>query len=451
MNLGSNFTEGNETRLLLRFMPPFLITNLLNSLYNMVDMIIIGKFVGNMGIVSVFLGGKVLDMLTLVAVGLAGGGQILIAQQIGANVEKKDLNTTIGTLFSGMLLASLIFSTISFSLSEQILSALNTPIESFPSALAYLRITSAGLPLIFSYNAICTVLRGKGDSKHPLLFGAIAASVNVALDLLFVAGCGMGAAGTAWATVIGQSTAVVFSLIFLYRQREAFGFDFKIKSFRIDYSKLKIILKVGMPMAAQGIFISFTKLFITAHVNTFGMIQTAAYGIGDKWSHFANVFSVSMKQASGTMIAQNFGANKLQRVEKIVRVSFITTMTVSLFLSAVAILFSQQIFGYFSNDKNILAYSNPIMLISALIFILSSLMNLESVIVGTGNARLAFMAGFLDGVVCRIGFAFLFGYGLGMEATGFFLGDAIARIAPIVISSIYYFSGAWKERLRLID
>jgi Na+-driven multidrug efflux pump len=206
-----------------------------------------------------------------------------------------------------------------------------------------------------------------------------------------------------------------------------------------------------MPMAAQGIFISFTKLFIMAHVNTFGMIQTAAYGIGDKWSHFANVFSVSMKQASGTMIAQNFGANKLQRVEKIVRVSFITTMTVSLFLSAVAILFSQQIFGYFSNDKDILAYSNPIMLISALIFILSSLMNLEAVIVGTGNARLGFMAGFLDGVVCRIGFAFLFGYCLGMEATGFFLGDAIARIAPITISSIYYFSGAWKERRRLID
>jgi putative MATE family efflux protein len=451
MNLGSDFTKGDETKLLLRFMLPFLMTNLLSSLYNTVDMLIIGKFVGNVGIVSVFLGGKVLEVLTHVAVGLAGGGQILIAQQIGANIKKKELNATIGTLFSEMLLVSIIFSAISLLFSEQILFALNTPTESFPSALAYLRITSAGLPLIFGYNAISTVLRGKGDSKSPLLFGIIAAGVNLVLDLLFVAGFGMGATGTAWATVIGQSIALIFSLIFLYRRKTDFGFDFRIRSFRIDYSKLKIMLKVGMPMAAQGVFISFTKLFIMAHVNTFGVIQTAAYGIGDKWSHLANVFSVSVKQASGTMIAQNFGANKLQRVEKIVRVSFLTTMTVSLFLSAMAILFSRQIFGFFSNDNAILAYSNSIMLISALIFILSSLMSLEAVIVGTGNAGLSFMAGFLDGVVCRIGFALLFGYCLGMEATGFFLGDAIARIAPIVISFIYYFSGAWRERNRLID
>ena len=449
--MGADFTEGKVMPLLLKFFVPFLLANLLNSLYNTVDTIIIGQFVGSTGIVAVSLGGKMLNLFTNVGLAFAGGGQILVSQLIGAK-RRDELNSAIGTMFTEMLALSTVFAIVTFALSRNILTWLNTPEESFPQALAYLRITCVGLPLIFGYNSVSSVLRGMGDSKSPLLFIAIAAAANLIGDIIFIVLFKMGAAGTAYATVIGQGISLAFSLTLLYRKRDEFGFDFKLESFRVDWSKLKVMFRLGYPVALRSCCITITQLVLMGYVNLYGLVEAAAYSIGDKIVHLANIFSMSTKQAAGTMAGQNIGADRHDRVKLIVRDSFVITFSAAVFLSVLSLSFPRAIFGLFDHEEAVLAYAQVFMRISCLIFFLSSFMGpLDCVITGTGNSGLSLLGGILDGVIFRIGFSFLFAYVLNMGVAGFFLGDALARLGPIIVGGVYYFSGAWKKRKKVIN
>ena len=448
--MGTDFTEGKIMPLLLRFLVPFLLANLLNSLYNTVDTIIIGQFVGSTGIVAVTQGGKMLNMFTNIGTAFAGGGQVLIAQLTGAK-KRDEINRTIGTLFSEMLILAIIFAGITLVLSRLIITWLNAPAESFDQALAYLRITCVGLPLIFGYNAVSSVLRGMGDSKSPLLFIAIAAASNLILDIVFIVIFNLGAAGTAYATVIGQGISLVFSLTLLYRKRERFGFDFKLKSFKIDWSKLKVMFKIGYPVAIRSCCITLTQLYLMSYVNLYGLTEAAAYSIGDKIVHLANIFHTACKQAGGSMAAQNIGAGKLDRVKVIIRDSIIFTMCTATVLSLISIFFPKAVFGLFTQEAQVLALAPAYMGISCIIYYLSSLLgSLDIPITATGNSKLSLLGGILDGVIFRIGFSFLFAQVMNMGCIGFFLGDALARLGPVFVGGIYYISGAWKRHKKLI-
>jgi len=448
--MGKDFTKGNVMKLLFVFFLPFLLANLLNSLYNTVDTVIIGQFVGSSGTVAVSLGGKLLNLYTNISIAIAGGGQVLIAQQIGAN-KKEEMNRTIGTLFTEMFIVSLILAVITLILSKQIIIWLNTPEESADQALAYLRITSFGLPLVFGYNAISSVLRGMGDSKSPLLFIAIAAVINLIGDLVFIVVFNMGAAGTAYATIIGQGCSLIFSVFLLYKKKNQFGFDFKLSSFKIEKDKLSVISKIGFPMALRSCCITITQLVLMSFVNTYGLVEAAAYAIGDKIVHLTNIFDTSTKSAAGSMIAQNIGADKPDRVKKIVNSSFIITMSTTALLIALSLLIPNEIFRLFTKDTDVIALSRQFMNIACIIFLLSGIMSpLDSVVTGTGQALLSLLGGILDGVVFRILFSILFANVLEMGVPGFFLADALARTGPIIIGAIYYYGGFWKKAKKLV-
>jgi putative MATE family efflux protein len=446
-----DFTRGNIPRMVASFTGPLLLANILNSLYNTVDMIIIGRYAGNTGTVAVSLGGKMLMFMTVIATGLSSGGQMLISQQVGAE-QKDQIKYTVGTLFSLLGFISLACAAICLVLSKQIIAWLNTPPESVEAALSYLRITIAGLPLLFGYIAVSSVLRGMGDSKNPLFFIGIAAVLNFVLDIVFIVNFNMGAAGTALATVIAQGLSFIISIVFLYKRRHEFDFDFSLSSFAIDRAKAGIILRLGLPMAAQGGLIQITQLFIISYVNLFGLVQAAAYGIGDKIIHLLNIVQQSMQQGSGAMVGQNIGAGKHDRVKKIVWTILGINISVSVLFSAFLLLFPGVVFILFTKDTAVLGYSHSFMLTTALCLFLSSIMSAFSgVTTGTGNAKLSFLAGFLDGVIFRVTLSFLFGYAMHMEARGFFLGNTMARFGPILVHCTYYFSGAWKRKKRLVD
>lgn len=447
--MGTDFTQGHVFPHLLRFMLPFLLASILNSLYNTVDTIIIGHFVGSVGIVSVNMGGRMLNLFTQISLTLAGGGQILIAQLFGAH-HREQFNSTIGTLFTEMLVMSIALACGTFVFAADILNWLNTPAGSFEGALAYLRITCIGLPFIFGYNAVSSVLRGMGDSKSPLIFIAVAATVNVIADYFFIVNFHLGAAGTAIATVLGQGVSLIFSLVLLYRKRETFGFDFKLKSFAVDWKKLGIMLKIGLPMTVRALLINITQMYMTSFVNLYGMSDAAAYAIVDKVIHLTNIFSTSTRQAAGSMIGQNIGANRHDRVRSIVRYSLLIAGTAAIMLSVCSLLFPMQMFGLFTSDPAVLAHARAHMRITCLIYLFGALMcPFESVVTGTGNSLLGALGGILDGVVFRFGFSFLFAFHFNLGVEGFLLGDALARLGPILVSGTYYFSGAWKRRKRV--
>jgi putative MATE family efflux protein len=449
-HIGTDFTEGSIMPMLLRFMLPFLLASILNSLYNTVDTIIIGRFVGSVGIVSVNMGGRLLNLFTSISLTMAGGGQVLISQQFGAK-RRDELNSTIGTLFTEMFVLSVVLAVVSSIVAPQVLGLLKTPEESFSGALSYLRITSLGLPLIFGYNAVSSVLRGMGDSRSPLIFIAIAAAFNLIGDIVFIVAFHMGAAGTAVATVLGQGISLIFSLTVLYRKRERFGFDFKLKSFAVDWKKLWIMVKIGFPLTLRSMFIHLTQMYILRFVNAYGLVESAAYAICDKVVHLTSIFTISTQQAASGMIGQNIGAKKPDRVVTIVRCTAIVTLACGAVLAASALLFPRAFFGLFTEDEAVLAYARTFMAVNALIYMLgASMAPFDAVVTGTGHSMLGFLGGILDGVVFRIGFSFLFAYGLHMGVTGFLLGDALARLGPILVSGIYYFSGAWRRRKRLV-
>ncbi len=448
--LGADFTEGAVMPMLLRFFLPFLLANLLNSIYNMVDTIIIGQFVGSTGIVAVTMGGKMLNVFTNIGIGFAGGGQILISQLAGAH-RREEYNATIGTLFTEMLALSILCSAGTLIFARDILVMLNTPADAFDSALAYLRITCAGLPLIFGYNAVSSVLRGMGDSKNPLIFIAIAAAFNLVGDLVFVVAFHMGAAGTAIATVLGQGLSLAFSVLFLYRRRERFGFDFRLRSFAVEWKKLWLMVKLGLPVAVRSIFITGAQLVMMGYVNLFGLNESAAYAISDKFYHLANIFSSSVMQSGSTMVAQNIGAGRRDRVKTVLRCTALLTVSFSLLLSAVSMAFPRFIFGLFTPDEAVIDFAPRFMPVICLIYILSAFLFYDSVVTGTGFTLLTMIGGILDGLVLRVGFSFFFAYVCDFGVTGFLLGDALARLGPIVLDMIYYYSGAWKKRKRLVE
>lgn len=443
--IGTDFTDGKMMPLLLRFMLPFLMANLLNSIYNTVDTIIIGQFVGSAGTLAVSLGGKLLNLCTMVSTAIAGGGQVLISQLYGAK-RRSEINSAIGTFFSIMLISSLGIAVIAFCFSGPILAWMNTPEEAFASAQAYFRITCIGLPLMFGYNAMSSVLRGMGDSKSPLLFIAIAAVINLIGDLIFVICFELGPTGTAYATVIGQGMSLLFSLRLLYRRKEQFGFDFQPESFKIDREKMGIILRIGLPMVLRSFCIQVTQMFMLKYVNLYGVAEATTYAIGTKITQLTNIFSMSVRQASGAVIGQNVGAKRHDRVKSTFHCSFVLTLGAATVLSVVSLLFPEAVFGCFTRDPAVIAYAEVFIRITCLLYVLSAILGpYDSVVTGTGNSMLGFVGGLLDGVVFRLGFSFLLAWGLGMGVAGFFLGDALARLAPIIIDMVYYHSGAWKH------
>ena len=450
--IGNDFTEGKISSLLISFMAPFLLANLLTDLYNMVDMVIIGQFVGSAGIVAVTLGGKLLSMCTNVSIGLSAGGQIFISQQIGAKKPKEELNETIGTLFSFIFVLSVMLGIICLLLSEKILHLLGVPQESYASAVSYFKITSIGMPLVFGYNAVSSVLRGLGDSRRPLLFIGIAASANLVLDLVFVLVFHLGAMGTALATVIGQGIAFVFAVQHLYRKREQFDFDFKKESFQICPDKLRTMLEIGVPTAFQSILIQGTQLIIIRSVNGLGIATAAAYGIVEKIITLTSLVTQSIKNAGGTIVGQNVGAGKYDRAKETLFVSLRITLTVALMLSVTSNLIPKAIFGLFTNDPDVMVYAPGVMQVASVGYFLSAIVgSFDEITTGTGNAKLSFLAGFLDGVVFRLILAYLFGVYFDMGVIGFFMGNSFARIGPIMVHTAYYFSGAWKRVRRLVD
>lgn len=250
-----DLTQGSVTKQLLKFSVPFLLSNLLQALYSVADMVIVGQFCGKSGITGVSIGGQINILVTGAALGLAIGGTVLIAQYGGAK-KYDDQKSTIGTMTTLYIILSAVLTVVMVLLTKPILRLLKTPDNAFEEAVRYLTICMLGTVFMFLYNAISAILRGMGDSKRPLYFVAIAAAVNVVGDIVLVGPLKMGAAGAAVATISSQGISVILSLIYLFSS--GFFSGYKIKDFRIDRQKALSIIKIGLPSSVQQVIVSFS-------------------------------------------------------------------------------------------------------------------------------------------------------------------------------------------------
>lgn len=444
-----DFTHGNITSQLLTFAFPIFLSNLLQVVYNMIDMIIVGNRLGKTGISAVSVGGDVTAMLTFVAMGFASAGQVIIARLIGFG-RQRELGRFVGTMCGFLLTSAAIISVAGFFLRHEMLKLMNTPAEAYEGALSYSIICMIGLVFIYGYNMTSAIMRGMGDSKHPFIFIGVAAVINLALDVILVICFDFGASGAAIATVVSQAVSFIACIIFLYKNKEQFSLHIQLKDFVVwDKEMLLDLVKLGTPMAIKSASIQVSKLFVNSWINSYGLIVCAFAGIANKVASISNLVSMAINTAGSTMVGQNIAAVKNDRVKEILKRLALLTLTIATMFSALFILFPDLIFGIFTKEKEVLAIAGDYIPIAVLLFyggalraVMNALMN------GSGNTKVNFATAILDGIVLRIGLSVLFGLVLNMKHIGFWLGDALAGFTPFFIGIVFYFSGRWKYEPR---
>lgn len=449
--VGTNLTEGMIWKVLLKFAAPIILTNVIQQFYSMVDLMIAGKYVGGAGTIGVSTGGELSDFMTPVAMALASAGQIYIAQLVGAK-KMKEVKATIGTLLTISFLISAVLMLAAIGFCDPFLRLMKCPELGFEQARGYLIITAIGYPFIFGYNAVCGVLRGMGEAKRPLLFIIIAATVNIFADLLLVVVIPLEAVGTAIATVLSQLGSFVAAFCFLYRHKENFDFELKLRYFKVEPKAAKTIVKLSVPQLCRSMLVRVSMMYVNANCNAFGPVYSQTNSIGNKIQKFLEVFMMGVDTASATMIGQNLGAKKNDRAAKTVWMTLFLSFGIALIASVLSLLLPEQMFSLFTNEESVKALGTVFLRIMVIHYFCSAFVGaFQSMVTGCGFVELGFGIGVLDGVICKIGFSLIFLHFLGLGETSFWWGTAISRFLPGVLCLWYFLSGKWKTRRRLSD
>ena len=444
-SMRKDLTEGSVPKLLLTFAAPLFVSNALQAVYNIVDMIVVGQVIGGSGMSAVCTGGNILHLLTFVAMGFSSAGQVIIAREVGMR-NNDAVKKTIGTLFTLLFAIAVVISVGCYVFRDPLLQVVNTPAEAYQYTMDYTVICILGLIFIYGYNVVSAIMRGMGDSKRPFMFVAIAAVINIVLDIVFVAFLNMEVAGAAWATVIGQSFSFIFAMVYLYRHKEGFDFDFQPKSFIPDGKAMEKIVALGVPMALQSAAISISQTVVAAWVNSFGLIASAIAGIIGKLNMMMGILSNSITTAAASMVGQNLGARNYDRITKILAWGSGSALFLAVIAAVIVKMHPETIFGLFTSDAAVLTEASVIILPVILNFIGAATRCFAfGIINGSGNSKLNLCVAILDGMIARIGLAYLLGWVFAMGPKGFWLGDALAGFMPLVIGGTYYLLGGWRE------
>lgn len=442
--MAKDLTVGNVPRLLLMFALPLFVSNALQAIYNVVDMIVVGQVIGGNGMSAVAIGGNVLSILNFIVMGFAGAGQIIIARAVGQK-DSEAVKRTIGTMFTLLLSSAIIMSIICFFFREGLLALVNTPEEAYDYTMDYTLVCMVGLVFIYGYNIVSAIMRGMGDSKRPFMFVAIASVLNIILDIIFVAVFKWGTLGAALATVIGQAVSFIYAMAYFYMHREAFGFDFKLQSFIPRMVTVQKLCSLGIPMAIQSAAITISMTVVAAWVNSFGVVYSACAGVLGKLNMLVGILSQSLTTAAGSMVGQNLGAKKYKRIPQILFSASACTLAIVSIYVVILVTLPEKMVGLFTSDEVILA--------SASIIILPSVINAFGavtrsfafgIINGSGNSKLNLLVAIIDGMIARISLAYILGWKIGMGPQGFWLGDALAGFVPFLIGFTFYMSKKWK-------
>jgi putative MATE family efflux protein len=444
-----NLAKGNVAKQLILFAIPFVISNIIQTLYSVADMVIVGQFNGTASMSGVNIGGQVTMIILNVAVGISTGGTIMIAQSVGAEKTHK-LQKIIGTLLSTLIISAIILTLLMLLLKDPILNLIHTPQESYEEASIYLLVTALGTVFIFGYNALSAIMRGMGDSKSPLYFVAIACATNIMLDLLLVGVFHMGAFGAAIATIVSQALSLILCIIYLRRKK--FVFDFNFSSFRIDLEQFKNILKLGIPLTIQNLISNLSFLFMTALVNNMGVTASAAVGAVGKYNGFAILPAIAMNAAVSAMVAQNIGAQREDRAIKTMLTGMGLAYAISIPIFILTTIFPEEVLRMFSADAELIAVGVPYLRVFSIDYLLVPVaFCLIGFCIGTGHTTFSLFSNIMSAIAIRIPMAYLLSEAAGLGLQGVGLAVPLATATAIILGLWFFFSGRWKRRTVKIE
>ena len=377
-------TEGSVVKNILFFSVPLILGNLLQQLYNTVDSIIVGNYVGSNALAAIGSSTSLVYLLIAFSQGVSVGAGVVISQRLGQkNKEGVQISVHTALALAGILGIILTVGGILFS--KEILLWMNTPEEVLTDAVTYLRLYSAGMVFNVVYNMAAGILNAAGNSRRSLGYLAIASVTNLILDLFFIVGMKMGIAGAAIATNIGQMISCVLAIWFLVRAQT----DYKVylNKIKIHKSTAGLIIKIGLPTGFQNMVISLSNILVQSSVNGFGANAMAGFGAYMKVDGFNVLPVTSFGMAATTFVGQNYGAGKLERVKRgmwiTLGIGIIYTITTGILL----LTFSEAIMHLFSNDAAVIAYGQQAMrFFCPFYWVLSILHALSGTVRGTGKS-----------------------------------------------------------------
>lgn len=439
-----NLTEGHVVKQLILFALPFLASNLIQSLYSVADMLIVGNFAGNISMSGVNIGSQITYILTNIVVGLCTGGTILIAQAMGRK-DRKAIEEVTATLMTTLLIAGVIITALMIFLRVPILQLIQTPKEAFDEANRYLVVTCTGILFIFAYNVLSAVQRGMGDSKRPFYFVLIACVTNIVLDYVLVAIFHMGALGAAIATVFSQGLSVVLCMVTL--ARDNFVFDFKPKSLRVNRHYVGRIFQLGLPSAVQNGVTSFSFLIITVLTNYIGGVNaSAAVGVVSKFNGFAIMPAVALAASISTICAQNIGADRWDRAVKTCWIGTGIAAAISIVIFLLTRIFPAEIISLFNRDPELVKYGMVYMNTFCFDYLFVPFcFCINGLFIASGHTTFSLTNNLMSSLILRIPACILFSLVLDWGMMGVGVGAPVASAGSLCVIIVYYLSGKWRE------
>ena len=345
-----DMTKGSPNKLILSFAMPMIIGNIFQQVYNVVDTVVVGKFVGTNALAAVGSSFSIIVFINSIIIGLCMGSGVILSQFYGSKDMEK-LKKSIVSSFVFIMGITVVLMVISLMFIDSILILFNMPVEIIYDAKIYLVIIIWGLFFTFLYNAAACLLRAVGDSKRPLYFLIVAAIINVVLDLVFVLVFNLGVMGVALATIIAQGVSAIISIIYAYKKLPFLKFT--KEDLKIDIESFKVTAKYATLTSLQQSLMNFGILIVQGLVNTFGLTVMAAFAAGVKIDSIAYMPVQDFGNAFSTYVAQNKGAGKLDRVREGVKCSIKTIIIFSAVTSTLIFLFSEKLMTLFVNKTEV--------------------------------------------------------------------------------------------------
>lgn len=438
----NDLTVGKESSLILKFALPMLLGNVFQQLYNIVDSIIVGNFIGKEALAAVGASFPIIFAFLSLIIGIASGSTIVIAQYFGAkDIEK--VKRTINTLFIFLFFASITVSIIGIIYSEDIFRLLKLPEEIIPQAKVYFNIFIGGIVVSFGFNGTSAILRGLGDSKTPLYFLIISTLINIVLDLVFVLVFKWGIAGVAIASVIAQGGAFLTAIIYLNKTHKIIHFSFKDLSF--DKIIFKKSVRIGLPTGIQQTFVALGMMALISIVNEFGTDVIAAFSVATRIDSLASMPGMNFAAALATFVGQNIGARKTDRVKAGFIATLKMTSIISVIVSVTVLVFGESIINLFTDDAEVIRIGREyLVIVGAFYIVFTAMFTISGVMRGAGDTVIPMFISLIALWVIRIPGAWFLSKRLG--ETGIWWAIPMGWFVGFLLSYIYYLTGNWKKK-----
>lgn len=445
-----DMTTGAPGKRIIAFAIPMLLGNIAQQLYNTVDSIIVGRYVGDNALAAVGSAGPILNLLLVLFVGISVGAGIMVSQYFGAR-QREDLSGTIGSCITLTAISSIIIMIAGPFISGPLLNLLQTPESIMGWCEDYLNIIFIGIAGLAFYNILGGVLRGLGDSVSALVYLLVATVLNIILDITFVAYFDMGVAGVALATAIAQSLSAVLCLLKLLRMSDIFDFQLKYLKLHRKYSLMTI--RLGLPSGLTQAVFSMAMIIVQSLTNSFGEMFIAANVIVMRVDGFAMMPNFSFGTAMTTYAGQNVGAKEYERVEHGAREGTIIAAGISAAITALILIFGKYLMGIFTETAELVELSMRMMCILAVGYIAMAVtQSLSGVMRGAGDTMTPMWISIVTTVVIRVPIAYGIAYFTRSDAYPvgrpecIFISLLISWMLGALITLFFYGKGSWKKK-----